>query len=100
MRTRFGACVARARLQARFGSPMPTKTVSPSHSSRAAVAAMSSAGRASVPIVHPGRDTVARAQPLHEPGAPLQVLRAVPYAVHVVIQVARERGPVARRRLP
>ena len=31
-----GACVARARLQARFGSPMPTKTTSPSRSSRAA----------------------------------------------------------------
>src|SRR5215469_15624609 len=42
MSTRFGACVARARLHARFGSPIPTKTTSPSRSSFAARTAMSS----------------------------------------------------------
>src|SRR5437667_12476467 len=36
MSMRFGACVARARLQARLGSPMPTKTMSLSRSSLAA----------------------------------------------------------------
>src|SRR5215471_11419758 len=42
MSTRFGACVARARLHARFGRPIPTKTTSPSRSSLAARTAMSS----------------------------------------------------------
>src|SRR5271165_2339955 len=42
MSTRFGACVARARLHARFGNPMPTNTTSPSDSSRAARTAISS----------------------------------------------------------
>src|SRR5512141_1496218 len=40
---RLGACVRRARLQARLGSPTPTKTTSPSRSSRAALMVISSA---------------------------------------------------------
>src|SRR5436190_454156 len=36
MSIRLGACVARARLHARLGSPMPTNTTSPSRSSLAA----------------------------------------------------------------
>src|ERR1022692_936366 len=42
MSTSSGACVARARLHARFGNPMPTNTTSPSLSSRAARTAINS----------------------------------------------------------
>src|SRR5689334_11700411 len=44
MRTRLGAWVARARLHARLGSPIPTKTTSPSRSSRAATTVIISSG--------------------------------------------------------
>src|SRR5437867_9624864 len=39
---RFGACVTRARLQARLGRPMPTKTMSRSRSSEAAAQTIAS----------------------------------------------------------
>src|ERR1700694_2874422 len=65
MSTRRGACVARARLQAKFGNPMPTKTTSPSRSSWAARTAMSSLfvyAAALETVVHPRTDKRLRAQ--------------------------------------
>src|SRR5687768_3449375 len=102
MRTRFGACVARARLQARFGRPMPTKTVSPSSSSRAAATAMSSAlvAPASIPIVHPDAELLARAQPIELPAALLDVLGAIVNPANPLVQVSLERGRISRHRFP
>src|SRR5918992_195637 len=96
MSTRSGAWVARARLQARLGSPMPTKTTSPSRSSRAATVVIISAGvyLISVPIVHPRAHPAGRAQALQS-SAPLHVLRPVPDAEHELIEIALERRAVA-----
>src|ERR1700687_1070702 len=65
MSTRCGACVARARLHAKFGSPMPTKTTSPSRSSCAARTAINSLfvyPAASETVVHPRADKRLRTQ--------------------------------------
>src|SRR5207302_963751 len=63
--TRRGAWVARARLHARLGRPIPTNTTSPSTSSRAAtLAIISSAVYApSEPVIHPGAAPFLRLEP-------------------------------------
>src|SRR6185312_1587084 len=99
MSTRFGAWVARARLQARLGSPIPTKTTSPSRSSRAATEAIISAGVWSEPIVHSGTHPGLRPQPLEPTGA-RDVLRPVAHAVHELIEVRAQPDRIARDRLP
>src|SRR6185503_1541735 len=50
MRTRLGACVRRARLQAALGSPMPTKHTCPSRSNRAAATVIISSREYSVTV--------------------------------------------------
>src|SRR2546428_902281 len=92
--TRRGACVARARLQARLGSPMPTNTTSPSASSRAATAAIISSGvYPSVPVVHPGAHAFFRLEP-RDLRLFFEVRRAVRHAVDELVQVARQ--PIGR----
>src|SRR5688500_13229991 len=112
--TSRGAWVRRARLQARLGSPMPTKTTSPSRSSRAAATAIISpdewpvgarspgvdASPASVPIAHPGADAGSRGKPLDERRLLLEVRAAVRHAVHELVEIRAQRPLVARDRLP
>src|SRR5438094_1271581 len=77
MRTRLGACVARARLHARLGSPIPTKTTSPSTSSRAATTVIISSGvygTALEAVVHSGGESLFRL----EACAQTRLLRDVP----------------------
>src|SRR5258708_26710572 len=100
MSTRFGAWVARARLQARFGSPIPTKTTSPSRSWRAADTAINSLGVYSVPVIHSRGDAIVRSQPLLQPRVCLEIRRTVRDAVDVPVEVRRETSRVARDRLP
>src|SRR5579859_407911 len=98
MSTRLGACVQRARLHARFGRPMPTKTTSPSLSSRAATADMSSAGEklairreplavSSVAVVDPGADLLVRPEPLDQPRMPGEIVLPAGHAMHVLVQI-------------
>src|SRR2546426_4440442 len=100
MSTRFGACVRRARLQARFGKPIPTNTTSPSASSRAATVAIISSGVKSEAVVYSGAVLLRRLEPLHQPGLFLHVLDAVTHAIHEFIQIARQLRAVARDRFP
>src|SRR5215471_3601262 len=102
MSTRFGACVARARLHARFGSPMPTNTTSPSRSSRAATAVIISSALygASVAIVHAGGHVAARLEPRGELRLLRHVLRAIAHAEHDIAQIRVGRGRIARDRFP
>src|SRR5882672_9197740 len=100
MSTRLGACVRRARLQARFGRPIPTNTTSPSASSRAATVAIISSGVKSEAVVHSGAVLLGRLEPLLEPRLLLHVLRATLHAVHELVEVVRELGTIARDRLP
>src|SRR5207247_649144 len=102
MRTRLGACVARARLHARFGSPMPTKTTSPSRSSRAATAAIISSGvYAELETVV---DSVGQSLFRLKSYGQLRLFRhvacAVGDAVHELVEVVRELVGVARDALP
>src|SRR2546427_8190499 len=102
MRTRCGACVARARLQARFGRPMPTNTTSPSDSSRAATAAIISSGvyAASEPVVDSGALALLRLEPAGEARLFRQIGGAVRDAVDELVEVAPQLGGIARDRLP
>src|SRR5580704_11900071 len=98
----LGAWVARARLQARFGRPMPTKTTSPSLSSAAARNAIfSDAVGASVAIVDPRRHARLCAQPLHQPCAQLLHVRgAVGHAEHEGLKPVGVASRVARDLFP
>src|SRR2546430_11935049 len=100
--TRCGAWVARARLHARLGSPIPTNTTSPSISSRAATLAIISSGvqPPSEPVVHPGTVSGFRLEPCGQLRTLLQVPRPIRHAAYAVVEVALERAPIARDRLP
>src|SRR6266403_5589530 len=102
MRTRLGAWVARARLQARFGRPIPTNTTSPSDSSRAATAAIISSG------VYAGLETVVdsageslfRLEPRGQLRLSRHVAGAVGDGVHELVEVAGQLVGIARDSLP
>src|SRR5437899_10137100 len=98
MRTRLGAWVARARLHARLGRPMPTNTTSPSASSRAATAAIISLGvyAGSETVVHSARVARLRLEPCGQPRLFGHVRRAVGEAADVFLQVALEPPGIAR----
>src|SRR5579859_4313131 len=103
MSTRSGACVARARLQARFGSPMPTKTTSPSWSSFAARTAMSSefvyAG-ASEAVVDSFAEARFRLEPFAQPGHLVHVGGAIGDAVDELVEPRPEPRIIARHLIP
>src|SRR2546421_1360478 len=100
--TRCGAWVARARLHARLGRPIPTNTTSPSTSSRAATLAIISSGvqAPSEPVVHPGTVSGFRLEPCGQLRTLLQVRRPIRHAAYAVVEVALERVAIARDRLP
>src|SRR6266513_3649146 len=100
MSTRFGACVRRARLHARFGSPMPTNTTSPSTSSRAATVAIISSGLYSVAVIDSGAALLSRLETLQQPRLLRHVLRAARDAVDELVEIARELRALARNRFP
>src|SRR2546426_10909139 len=102
MSTRRGAWVARARLQARLGRPIPTNTTSPSASSRAATLAIISSGvyAASEPVIHPGTISGCRVEPRGQAWVFLQVARAVRDPVDELVEVSRDTAGIARDRLP
>src|SRR3989440_10575313 len=100
MSTRLGACVRRARLQARLGRPIPTNTTSPSRSSRAAtVAIISSSLYASEPVVHSGAELRAG----FESGQLrllLDVCGAIAHTVDELVEIPRQRAGFAGDCLP
>src|SRR5256885_11920167 len=102
MSTSPGACVARARLHARFGSPIPTNTISSSRSSRAATTVIISSAEyvASVAVVHSRAEHLARSETRGESFVQREVLAAVPRTHDVFVQIARERRRIARDLLP
>src|SRR5712691_2642795 len=102
IRTRLGACVARARLQARFGSPIPTKTTSPSRSSRAATAAIISSGvyAGLEAVVDSAGESLFRLKSDGQLRLFLHVAGAVGHAVHELLEVAREPIGIARDAFP
>src|SRR5579864_5292794 len=100
MSRRLGACVARARLQARFGSPIPTKTTSPSCSARAATAAIISFGVYSVAIIDSAAWALRRLQPLREPGLPREISCPIRDSVDILVEILLELRGIARDRLP
>src|SRR5438445_12161719 len=53
----------------------------------------------SKPIIHPRTHPRVRPQPL-EPAAAGDVLRAIPHAVDVLVEIPRQRRRIARDRLP
>src|SRR6266540_6655001 len=106
MSTRLGAWVRRARLQARFGRPIPTNTTSPSRSSRAATTAIISSGeygvegRGSEAVVHSGGDLCLRLESRRQAWMLFQVRRSIRDSVHKLIQVRLELVRLARDRFP
>src|SRR6266853_2172821 len=102
IRTRLGACVARARLQARFGSPIPTNTTSPSDSSRAATAAIISSGvyAGLETVVDSARESLFRFEPCGQLRLFRHVAGPVGEGVHELVEVARELVGIARDALP
>src|SRR5438034_1038628 len=100
--TRCGAWVARAKLQARLGRPIPTNTTSPSASSRAATLAIISSGvyAASEPVIHPGTISRCRVEPCGQAWVLLHVARAVRDPVDELVEVPRDAAGIARDRLP
>src|SRR6267143_4050594 len=106
MRTRLGACVRRARLQARFGRPIPTNTTSPSRSSRAATTAIISSGeygvegRGSEAVVHSGGDLGLGLESRQQARMLFEIGRSIRDSVHELIEVRLEFGRLARDRFP
>src|SRR4029077_7520922 len=104
MSTRLGAWVARARLHARLGNPIPTNTTSPSRSSRAATTVIISsgvyAGPALEPVVHSAGQSFFRLEPRRQARVLRQIPGTIRDAVHELLQVAAELGRIARDRLP
>src|SRR5437879_10484321 len=100
--TRCGAWVARARLHARLGRPIPTNTTSPSTSSRAATLAIISSGvyAPSEPVIHPGTVSGFRLEPGGQLRTFLQVRRPIGHGAHKFVEVALPAHPVARDRFP
>src|SRR5437016_14534126 len=100
--TRRGAWVARARLHARLGRPIPTNTTSPSTSSRAATLAIISSGvqAPSEPVIHPSTVSGFRREPCDQLRTFFQVPRPIRHAAYEVVEVALERVAIARDRFP
>src|SRR3989475_2811074 len=100
--TRCGAWVARARLHARLGRPIPTNTTSPSTSSRAATLAIISSGvqAPSEPVIHPGTVSGFRREPCDQLRTFFQVPRPIRHAAYEVVEVALERVAIARDPFP
>src|ERR1022692_3718931 len=103
MRTRFGACVARARLAAALGSPIPTKQVMPPVRARAAQAVIISSAvyaagsAASAGAMAAGPVPFMPSSSLAGLGA-RQAARAHPR--HVRVQPAQESFPVPADLVP
>src|SRR6476620_5480754 len=97
MSTSRGACVARARLQARFGRPMPTNTISPSRSSRAATTVIISSAEycISVAVIHSPAHHGARGEPLGEPGMQGEVAGPILDAHHELVEILLQRSRIA-----
>src|SRR5213594_578442 len=97
-----GFPISRARLHARLGSPMPTKTTSPSRSSRAATAAIISSGvyAGLEAVVDSARESLFRLEPGRQVRLFLHVAGAVGHAVHELLEVARELIGIARDAFP
>src|SRR5690349_5794496 len=104
MSTRFGAWVARARLHARLGSPIPTNTTSPSRSSRAATTVIISsgvyAGPALEPVVHSAGRSLFRLEPRRQARLLRQIPGAIRHAVHELVQIVAELDRITRDRFP
>src|SRR6266568_477111 len=114
MSVRFGACVASARLHARLGSPMPTKTTSWSRSSAAATHTIRSAfsapafGRVgclfsasgSIAIVHAGAQSLLGGESIREPGNLRQIFTPIADAEDEVVEVLIEPRRVRRDVFP
>src|SRR5213080_3567407 len=102
IRTRLGACVARARLHARLGSPMPTNTTSLSRSSRAATAAIISSGvyAGLEAVVDSARESLFRLEPCRQVRLFFYIAGAVGHAVHELLEVTREFVGIARDAFP
>src|SRR2546430_8316664 len=100
--TRCGAWVARARLHARLGRPIPTNTTSPSTSSRAATLAIISSGvyAPSEPVIHPGTVSGFRLEPGGQLWTFLEIRRPIGHAAHAVVEVALQRALITRDRFP
>src|SRR5213593_3118384 len=83
---------------------MPTKTTSPSASSRAATVAIISSGveggAGSEAVVHPARAALLRLEPRLEPRMLLQVRGPIRDAVHELVEVASQRAAIAGDLLP
>src|SRR5258708_7055531 len=77
---------------------MPTKTTSPSASSRAATDAIISSALKS--IIDPGAHLLARPQPCDESRVPGEVARAVWDAQHELVEVGGEARRIAGNPLP
>src|SRR6516165_5899133 len=90
MRTRSGAWVRRARLQAALGSPMPTKHTAPLRSCRAAVTVIISSLLYSGALMRGSRGDAERAQER----------RMIGQAEHVAVHPRAEGGAVARDLIP
>src|SRR5206468_12305701 len=93
--TRFGAVVCCASIAAAQGAPVPTATVRPSSSSRAAQQIISSIALYAIARPLPARAVQEELLPaalLHprQAAAPLQVLGEVPHAAHVPVPDPRE----------
>src|SRR5665213_4283305 len=102
MSTSAGACVARARLHARVGSPIPTKTISPSRSSRAATTVIISSAEyfLSVAVVHSLAHHRARGEPIGESGMLREIAGAILHAVYEFVEIPPQRLLVPRHVLP
>src|SRR5256885_3205043 len=100
--TRCGAWVARARLHARLGRPIPTNTTSPSTSSRAATLAIISSGvyAPSEPVIHPGTVSGFRLEPGGQLWTFLEIRRPIGHSAHAVVAVALQRALITRDRFP
>src|SRR5436190_22695165 len=81
---------------------MPTKTTSPSRSSRAATAAIISAGvyAGLVAIVDSARESLFRLEPCRQVRLFFYIAGAVGHAVHELLEVARELIGIARDAFP
>src|ERR1700752_4825515 len=103
MRTSFGACSRRARLHARLGSPIPTKTTSLSRSWRAAWQTINSCGLKCGPsIAIVDRLTVMRSrfQAIQLIAHAPDILRAIAQPVYPLFEVSSEQCLVFRNLAP
>src|ERR1043165_5131366 len=94
MRTSFGACNRRARLHARFGNPIPTKTTSPSLSWRAAWQTINSfrlKSGASIAIVDGLAITMSRFQTIQLGAHAFDILSPIAHFVDPLFEISIEQ---------